>query len=298
MPLIRPINNPVPFATSGLKNVIPVPTAFGGAASMTNGFPAETMTPIVAGGTPPAGQDMNGILHQLSSHSVWLNAGGMYRFDAALAAAIGGYSAGAVLQTDDGLSAYVSTVDGNMINPNAANPTGWNPWSGRALALLTRKESELPIHTIISIYEVLTVAQFAQRMGYGTWAVFSAGRVVIGAGQTTDVRGETLTFGVGDFAGEFKHEQTEAELAQHNHTTDARFDKLTAHFPDIENDPNFIAQTTAAFNRQGGDELAIGTDGTGTTLFMQLSALKPAGNSDPMNVVQPYIVASCFIRTA
>jgi hypothetical protein len=133
----------------------------------------------------------------------------------------------------------------------------------------------------------------------GVWTldVAASGRVGIGMGTTTDGR-DTLTFNIADRSGEFRHVQTESELAQHNHTTDPRFNKLSAHFPDIENDPNFVAQTTATFNRTGDDELALGTNGTGTTLFMQLSALKPAGNSQPMNITQPYYVHAVWRRTA
>jgi hypothetical protein len=287
MPLTRPINNPVPFATSGLKNLIPVPTAFGGAASMTNGFPAETMTPIVAGGTPPAGQDMNGILHQLSSHSVWLNAGGQYRFDAALATAIGGYPAGAVLQTDDGLSAYVSTIDHNTHDLNT-DQTGWKAYAGQALAQLM----QLPVNTIVEIDEILTAAQFATKIGYGTWAVYGAGRVVIGAGETTDVRGETLTFAVGDALGEFKHVQTDAELAKHSHRFPISPDggQPTPSADQFDLSSNLPTPTFSSVLRQDGvlsdNYTLIPTEWAET------------GDSDPMNVVQPYVVASRFKRTA
>lgn len=133
MPLAQPELNAVPFAQSGLKNTIPVsPVAGSGAASMTSGFPAVTMQPIAAGGIPPSGQDFNGIFNQLSQHQVWVNAGGLYKFDQAFCTAIGGYSKGAVIQLDDGLSSYISTVNGNTNNPNN-ELTGWSPYGGKVV---------------------------------------------------------------------------------------------------------------------------------------------------------------------
>jgi hypothetical protein len=132
MAITEPGYNPLPFASNGQKNFITVAPAAGGAASMTSGFPAITMQPIASGGIPPSGQDMNGILHQLSQHQVWLNSGGMYKFNTAHATAIGGYPKGAVLQTDDELSAYISTVDGNQNNPNS-NTTGWRAYGGKVM---------------------------------------------------------------------------------------------------------------------------------------------------------------------
>ena len=58
----------MPFANSGSKNTVPVPSQIGitaGAASYTDGFPPLTMTPVAAGGVPPSGLDMNGHLTSL-----------------------------------------------------------------------------------------------------------------------------------------------------------------------------------------------------------------------------------------
>lgn len=129
MPVDIPANNAKPFAASGLKDAIPFTSSEHGKASMYSGFPAETMTSGI-NSVPPRGRDMNGILHQLSSHQVYLNAGGLYRFDANHATDIGGYAAGAVLLLDDGLSAVISLQDGNNNNPND-NMTGWAPYAGK-----------------------------------------------------------------------------------------------------------------------------------------------------------------------
>ena len=136
-PVVRPSNYPLPFANAGAKNTIPTPATGTGKASFTEGFPAVTMMPIVAGGIPPEGKDFNGILYDITTHTVWVNAGGQYQFDAALSTAIGGYPKGMVLQNNAGTGAYVSAVDNNTTDFNttpASIWTLWLPYSGRSFS--------------------------------------------------------------------------------------------------------------------------------------------------------------------
>jgi microcystin-dependent protein len=126
-----PAKLPKAFADSGTKNTIPTPSQSGitpGAASLTDGFPPLTFTPLASGGVPPAGADMNGILYEISSAVKWANAGGMYPYDSAFSTAIGGYPLCAMLQKADGSGFWVSTVDGNTTNPDAAG-AGWVEFS-------------------------------------------------------------------------------------------------------------------------------------------------------------------------
>ena len=125
-----------PFAAGGgATNPIPIvanPTP--GGISIPEGFPALTRTPIAAGGVPPSGLDMNGILQLLSLHTFWTNGGGKYRFNAALAAAIGGYPVGVVLQDDSGLIEYLNVTANNSTNFNSSPSsigTNWIPWGGQ-----------------------------------------------------------------------------------------------------------------------------------------------------------------------
>lgn len=125
MSLTQPQVNAVPFARdSTLKNEIPVTTTKKGAASLSIGFPYETMLKKIAGGVYPAGEDFNGIFHYLSLHQVWLNAGGQYKFNPDLASTVGGYSKGAVLLSDDASVLFISTKDNNTDNPNTVT-TNW-----------------------------------------------------------------------------------------------------------------------------------------------------------------------------
>src|SRR5882757_8166258 len=108
---------------------IPVDSQIGinaGFASLNDGFPPLTMTPIPAGGVPPFGQDTNGILKQITQSIQWEQAGGGYFFDAAFATAIGGYPAGAILNSAVVLGRqWMSLVDNNLTDPDSAAAAGW-----------------------------------------------------------------------------------------------------------------------------------------------------------------------------
>jgi hypothetical protein len=73
-----------------------------GAASLTDGFPPLTFLAVTAGGVPPFGQDMNGLLNQITAGVRWEQVGGQPVYNATFANAIGGYPNGAVLQRADG----------------------------------------------------------------------------------------------------------------------------------------------------------------------------------------------------
>ena len=122
-----PAKFPVPFAATGAKNTIPSTSQIGilnGAASLPDGFPPLTFLPVAAGGVPPFGADMNGILFELSSWAQWESAGGPVVYDAAFSTAIGGYPKGAWLTSSTGGSWWMSTVDNNTTNPDTGG-AGW-----------------------------------------------------------------------------------------------------------------------------------------------------------------------------
>lgn len=90
-----------------------------GAASLTDGFPPVTFSPIGAGGTPPFGQDFNGILKQITQWSQWFSVGGPIPFDAAFSTAIGGYPKGALIASAVFGNYWLCTADNNTTNPDS-----------------------------------------------------------------------------------------------------------------------------------------------------------------------------------
>jgi hypothetical protein len=121
----------LPFAASGLRNAIPVASLIPtvpGAASYTDGFPPLTMTEEDAGGLPPDGKDMNGILYAISAYCAWLQAGGFFVWSAAVASA-GGYPQHAVIRSaSDFTKLWYNTTADNVNNPDVT-PTGWTQYS-------------------------------------------------------------------------------------------------------------------------------------------------------------------------
>lgn len=121
---------PIPFASSaGAGFIRTIPTASQipttpGAASLTDGFPPLNFLPVSAGGVPPFGQDVNGILNEVTANVQWENAGGTFPYNSAFSTAIGGYPAGALLRRTDGTGYWFSTTDNNVTNPDAGG-AGW-----------------------------------------------------------------------------------------------------------------------------------------------------------------------------
>ena len=136
MTVTRPTNLQIPFADIGIKNDIPItspPRAKANAASFTLGFPHITRLGVTAGGIQPEGPDWNGILNYITQHILFRNIGGRYKFEQSLADAVGGYSAGMVLQSDNRLNEYVSLVNNNTTNFNTHPESigfSWQLFSG------------------------------------------------------------------------------------------------------------------------------------------------------------------------
>jgi hypothetical protein len=103
----------------------PVPSQIGinaGAASFTDGFTPSNMTAISAGGVPPFGQDMNGILKSVTQWLQWVQAGGgVVPYDATFQTQIGGYPQGTVVASATTLGLFWQTIaDNNLNNPDAS----------------------------------------------------------------------------------------------------------------------------------------------------------------------------------
>lgn len=120
----KPIFVKQAFANNGIKNTIPDTTLNSGYASYNDGFPAITMQPKESGGLPPRGQDMNGILNELSQFNQYQQMGGTYSLDNNILTN-GGYAKNSIVFQDDGI--YRSLVDNNtddfVNNPYAIGST-------------------------------------------------------------------------------------------------------------------------------------------------------------------------------
>lgn len=121
----------IPFADSAGGGFItyPIPQASqigveNGRASLTDGFPPLNFQPVGAGGVPPFGQDMNGLLKQVTAWSRWAAGGSAVIYNSSFSTAVGGYPAGAILSSSTAGRAWLCIVDDNTSNPDAGG-SGW-----------------------------------------------------------------------------------------------------------------------------------------------------------------------------
>lgn len=144
------------FAVSGGKNVIPVASQIGitgGAASLTDGFPPLTRTPVAAGGIPPFGLDMNGILFDVSAITRWANAGAGYVYDGTFAndSNVSGYPKGARILRSDGQGYWLNLTDSNVTDPEATTGSplpaaaGWVPDTTNGIAAITMTNANVTL---------------------------------------------------------------------------------------------------------------------------------------------------------
>lgn len=146
---------PLPFANSGAKTLIPVASQIGivpGGASLTDGFPPLTRTPIAGGGVPPSGLEFNGIFFELTAIARWLNAGAGFPYDGTFAndSNVNGYPKGARVLRSDGLGYWLNTADNNTTDPETvtagvAAAAGWVPDLTRGLAAISMASANVTL---------------------------------------------------------------------------------------------------------------------------------------------------------
>lgn len=169
------------------------------------------MIPIEAGGIAPEGMDLNGILYDVTTHLTYLNAGGQYWFDAAFASKIGGYPLGAVLQSNDGKSSYVSIVDNNTtdfnIDPSSIG-TSWLPWAGEGASsgsgILFGGTAGGTSEIITAAFEGLTELTDGLLVSFRATAANTSTNPSFNAsdlGALTIVKGADLPLAAGDIGG-------------------------------------------------------------------------------------------------
>jgi hypothetical protein len=159
----------------------------------------------------------------------------------------------------------------------------------------------------------MTAAQFTAAQNDGSvWEVYAPGRVIVGAGEVTidysAATGEaarpnvTQTFNVGQTGGEIDHKQTTAEMRQHEHHQNNVYNKFAAVAQDVINAGwatdadglGFVSLTSGGNEDNNYADVEYQITDFSAQNQMDATAL-PRGDSEPFNVMQPYIVASRFV---
>lgn len=142
----------IPFAEDGGKNTIPTESQIGitgGRASLKDGFPPVTRIPTTAGGIPPFGLDMNGILYAISAICRWQASGAGFPYDADFATdpLVSGYPAGARVLRDDAQGYWLNTANNNETDPadSGAAAAGWVPDFSHGVASVTMTSSHVTL---------------------------------------------------------------------------------------------------------------------------------------------------------
>ena len=145
-----------------------------------------------------------------------------------------------------------------------------------------------------------------------TWEAYAQGRVLIGAGTGTDSRSERKTFAAGSTGGEYNHQLTVGELAQHSHTVTIASKTLTGSIDTTSNDNENARRvgtgdaTGILSSRENGSVFRYGQDGfvsspTGITVNATHNHTATAannGSNTAHNNIPPYISVYIFRRTA
>ena len=158
-----PAKIPLPFAYAAgpsYKNTIPTASQIGitnGRASLTDGFPPLTFTALSAGGVPPFGADFNGILNEVTAIQQWQNAGGMFYYDSVFSTAVGGYPAGAVLQSTSKNGLWISNTENNTTDPDAGG-AGWISFAWEGAQPITVTTTNVTLTQLQSAYPVIVVS--------------------------------------------------------------------------------------------------------------------------------------------
>lgn len=207
--MVSSLSNPPilakPFAENGDKTSN-IPTSATGtqAASLDEGFPPVTSTPINEGGIPPQREDFNGLGYLTTSQFFYLQMGGRFTFNSAVSSAIGGYPQGAVLQytdPDTGQSYEVtSLIPNNTYNfvttPSYIDGVKWRKSFSEDLTnYMTYSVLDL-LYPVGSIYANTTsTCPLATLIPGSTWTKVATS-VVTSIDSTVGIKGTGKTLGL------------------------------------------------------------------------------------------------------
>ncbi|MBF4840546.1 tail fiber protein [Cronobacter sakazakii] len=97
------------------------------------------MQPLSAGGIPPSGKDMNGVLYSATLQQQWQNAGMTYPFSQDFSDAISGYPKGAIVPSSVYTGQWLNLNEANGTPPESSTgaSTGWVPINNYGITQIT-----------------------------------------------------------------------------------------------------------------------------------------------------------------
>lgn len=319
-----PTKFPIPWgASAGAAYIRTIPQASqvgiqAGAASLTDGFPPVTFLSAGAGGTPPFGQDFNGILNQITQWNQWQQAGGPVGYDSAFSASIGGYPMGATLASATFGYYWISSVDNNTSDPD----TGGANWYSYSVLGFTTGDVKATLKTVadpgwvmmndgtigntssgattranadtVNLYTLIwtnvsnSYAPVSGGRGANAAADFTANKTIalplaLGRAMASAGSGAGLTaYALGQTTGENTHTMTLGELVSHTHTA-----------TDSGHTHSYISP---AGNNANGGSVAAGSSANTTGVGFANVTLSSTGSTSPFNQMQPTAFFNIMVR--
>ena len=184
------------------------------------------------------------------------------------------YPFGAKVRFNDGVNGAIVYEVVNQEGTTAQPAMDSSDWvaDNRAFLRLVIADIAYPVGSSIITTDPRNPAEY---LNIGTWVLDLQGRALIGAGNYTDLNGDTRSFPVDSITGEFRHTLTVPELPDHSHTlTDA------GNNDDGDN---------------GGFDVGGIDDGGGSGAMVNTNS---AGGNSPHNIMQPSQAKLIWTRTA
>jgi microcystin-dependent protein len=129
--------------------------------------------------------------------------------------------------------------------------------------------------------------------GYGQWTPYASGRVVIGAGTSTDANGFQQTFAPASTGGTSQNTLSNSQLPTHVHNY--RDSYMLENFSSLGSVPSTNKERIGFVNGGMGQE---GNDKDNDTLVFTNNTTEPVGGNQPINNLPPYIVCNMWVRIA
>ena len=129
--------------------------------------------------------------------------------------------------------------------------------------------------------------------GYGTWVPYAAGRVIIGAGTSTDVNGVQRSFAGGSTGGTYEEVLAQSQLPSHNHGYKDRY-----YFENSGSLGNVPAANKINAGFVNGGIGSGDTDSDNNTFVFVNDVTTSVGGNQAVNNIPAYITCYIWLRTA
>lgn len=288
----------IPFASQiGIVN---------GAASLTDGFPPLNFLPVGSGGVPPFGQDMNGILKQITQWSQWQNAGGLVTYDPSFSATIGGYPFGALLAGTTAGVVWLSTVDDNTSDPDTGG-ANWTNIGAQASSIMVGVDTGsanvvtanvLPAPSAYADGQVFII----QKMAADNNGPMTGNIETLGTHPIVNMDGTALTAKQWPASGTGILEYNSASFRLLNpavtvaanaglSATDQQVLSLSIPSLPAPTGALSLTDTIAQFVQSDGDEREVTLQQVATTIGFAATALPPAGARRGLKIITTSVAA-------